>query len=265
MNNELDFYKRYERFKSHSLPTPVWDEERKILEYVYYDNSVLEAEGESVDTGVRVDTNIVESLGDIIYMNLFYTFTSKYFTKDSESSEYKTEIGKSHAHSFQEVVRNLYDFPESFRITKEDVSCYSRQQLEYLRRLQKYLTFLGLKDIESYKINQERYQNVLQHRYNKAFIYEYSLESIQDFKSHKRNFIVNEYNERYHSEGEKEVDYYALITDEKSNFHLYVHFNLRKIVDYKSIKEVYTDPTNTLKDEDRVVITYFDILDTFND
>ena len=55
MNNELEFYKRFEKFKDHSLPTPVWDEERKVLEYVYYDNSVLEAAEPAIDTGVRVD------------------------------------------------------------------------------------------------------------------------------------------------------------------------------------------------------------------
>ena len=261
MNNELDFYKRFERFKGNSLPTPVWDEERKVLEYVYYDNSVLEAEENSIDTGVRVDRSIVNSLGDIAYVNLFYTFTSKYFTKEKTEDEFVEQIGKTHAHSFEEVVRNLYDFPESFRIKKEDVEHYSRQQLLYLRRVQKYLLFLGMKDIEAYQITQDRYKNVLQHKYNKAYIYEYSKETIEDFKNYKRNFIVNEYNERYHAEGEKPVDYYALITDELSNFKLYVHFSMRKIVDYKSIKDVYQD--NTLKDEDRVVITYFDILDTF--
>ena len=51
------------------------------------------------------------------------------------------------------------------------------------------------------------------------------------------------------------------MTDELSNFKLYVHFNLRKIVDYKSIKDVYQ--SNDLKEDDKVVITYFDILDIF--
>lgn len=261
MNQELEFYKRYEKFKGNSLPTPVWDEERKVLEYVYYDNSVMESKENEFDTGVRVDTNIVASLGDIAYTNLFYTFTSKFFTKEKEGDEFKESIGQTHTHSFEEVVRNMYDFPESFRITKDDIEWYSRQQLEYLRRVQKYLLFLGLKDIESYQIRKERYQNVLQHKYNKAFIYEYSKQTIDDFISYKRNFIVNEYNERYHADGEKPVDYHALMTDELSNFKLYVHFNSRKIVDYKSIKDVYQD--DTLKDEDRVVITYFDILDIF--
>ena len=261
MNNELEFYKRFEKFKDHSLPTPVWDEERKVLEYVYYDNSVLEAEETAIDTGVRVDKDLVSSLGDIAYTSLFYTFTSKYFIKEKENDEFKAVSGKSHAHSFQEVVRNLYDFPQSFRITKEDVEHYSKQELVYLRRVQKYLLFLGLKDIESYQISEERYKNVLQHKYNKAFIYEYNKSTIEDFITYKRNFIVNEYNERYHSEGEKQVDYYALMTDELSNFKLYVHFNLRKIVDYKSIKDVYQ--SNDLKEDDKVVITYFDILDIF--
>lgn len=261
MNNELEFYKRYEKYKEHSLPTPVWDEERKVLEYVYYDNSVLEAKENEYDTGVRVDPNLVESLGDICYINLMYTFTSKYFVQ--EQNDFVAQIGKSHAHTFQEVVRNLYDFPESFKIQKEDVEFYSRQQLEYLRRVQKYLLFLGLKDIESYQISHDRFKNINQHKYNKAFIYEYSKTTIEEFISKKRNFIINEYNERYHTEVEKNVDYHALMTDELSNFKLYVHFTTRKVVTYKDIKEYYKDPSGKFKDEDKLVITHFDILEEF--
>ena len=71
----------------------------------------------------------------------------------------KSVVGHSHAHSFEEVVSALYSSPESFSIAKDEEQYYSKQELEYLRRVQKYLLFIGMKDLEKQKVPVSRYRN----------------------------------------------------------------------------------------------------------
>ena len=64
----------------------------------------------------------------------------------------------------------MYDYPETFNISTEEEEFYSKQELKYLRRVQKYLLFIGLKDLgiptydeEGYYIwDYSRYNNELQ-------------------------------------------------------------------------------------------------------
>lgn len=163
-----EFLKRYDKFKKNNLPTPFWDEERQIFEYVRYDsqldyyNNNIKNKNEDFDRRLNINRNIVEALGDISSINFYYSYTCSYFTEeklDEDNYSLKLVKGHTHSHYFEDVVNALYSFPESFNISKEEEQFYSEQQLKYLRRVQKYLILIGLKDIDSIKPSIKRYRN----------------------------------------------------------------------------------------------------------
>ncbi len=139
---------KYEKFKNNNLPTPFWNEERQILEYVYYEKS--KNQGKTL----TVSTNLAECLGDISLIGLYFPFT--YTIKIDHFIE-KTING--HAHFFNDVLKVLYDYPESFKIMKNDESYYSAQELEFIKRVQEYLLQLGLKDLRKTKFARSRYKS----------------------------------------------------------------------------------------------------------
>ena len=124
----IEFQKRYEKFKKNNLPTPFFDDERQTFEYVYYSNDFFNNDS---DKYPEVNCKLTDALADIEFTELYYSFNCKIiaYTKD----RVKITYGHSHAHSFEEVVRSLYDFSESFSIPKEDEKFYSEQELHYLR------------------------------------------------------------------------------------------------------------------------------------
>lgn len=148
------FNKRYDKFKNNNLPTPFFDEERQTLEYVYFDNKTDE---ESLS--LQINTNLSKALEDICHVGLYYSFS----TRDLESKDVNYH---NHAHSFEEVIRALYNFPESFNIAQDEEQFYSKQELDYLKKLQSYLLLIGLKDIEHFDIPFERYQNKNHSKHN---------------------------------------------------------------------------------------------------
>ena len=146
-----EFVKRYDKFKRNNLPTPFWDEERQTLEYVSYDseldywNNLFKTEDEDFDRKLNVNYSIVEALEDIAFTGFYYPYTCGYFSLakvTDEDHNLKIKKGHTHSHSFEQVVKSLYDFPESFSISKDEEQFYSKQQLKYLRRVQKYLLFI---------------------------------------------------------------------------------------------------------------------------
>lgn len=142
-----EFSKRYDKFKNNNLPTPFFDKERQTLEYVYFDN-----DEDNKKTTLQVNSDLIKALGDIARTGLYYSFSTKNI--DSKNSN-----RQCHAHSFEEVVRALYDFPESFHIAEDEEEFYSKQELDYLKQVQKYLLNIGLKDLESEERHFNRYQN----------------------------------------------------------------------------------------------------------
>ena len=116
--------KVYDKYKKNNLPTPYWNEEREIKEYVYFDNDNL-----------QVYDELSYALEDITLVSLYYPFIDKHFMsyKKGRKRVYNVVVGHNHAHSFEEVLIALYYSPESFKIEKKDYSYYSEQELEYLR------------------------------------------------------------------------------------------------------------------------------------
>ena len=148
--NEFDykkFSKRYDKFKNNNLPTPFWDEERQTFEYVYFDTTE-----DNEKTTLEINHDLIKALGDIAQAGLYYSFSTGNIGNKNSSKH-------NHAHSFEEVVKALYDFPESFHIKKDEEEFYSNQELDYLRQVQKYLLHIGLKDLESEERSFNRYQN----------------------------------------------------------------------------------------------------------
>lgn len=69
-----------------------------------------------------------------------------YGRKNSQQKEAQYQMMESHCHSFDEIVRCVYEYPESFRIPKDCLKEYSEQELRCLKKMQSYLKVIGLKD-----------------------------------------------------------------------------------------------------------------------
>ena len=251
----IEFQKRYEKFKKNNLPTPFFDDERQTFEYVYYSNDFF-----NNDSGKFPEVNcmLTDALADIAFTGLYYSFNCKIiaYTKDGVKITY----GHSHAHSFEEVVRSLYDFPESFSISKEDEKFYSEQELHYLRRVQKYLLFIGLKDIgETRKIPVSRYRNKNQEKYANLRIYRVNNSILEQIFAKKLNFMVFKWFSGHNEEFF--VDNKILIADEEDNIKLLIKFTKEETKLYKEIKNIY--PKKDFQDDDKVIIRYFEILKEF--
>lgn len=134
--------KRYKKFKNCSLPYPFWDERRDTFEWVYYDH----ARGY-----FEVNSELNEQLANIAFTGLTYHYEANLFSYNK--NELYNKMTESHGHNFNEVVKVLYNYPESFKIPEDCLSEYSEQQLRYLKRVQKYLLFIGLKD---FTMNEEQ-------------------------------------------------------------------------------------------------------------
>ena len=259
------FKKRYEKFKNNNLPTRFWDEERQVLEYVYY--SSKEKNNGAYDNNLKIRQNLTTALEDIVYTSFYYSFTSGYFVEEKNKDNrfiWKKEIGHAHAHSFEEVVERLYNFPESFSISKDEEEYYSKQELKYLKKVQKYLLFIGMKDIDNYKKQTKRYQNKKQTKYSHAVICSYPNKTINDFLTKKRNFTVIETEHLNFYKDYKEYlpnEKCALITDEEYNFKMFIEYTHQEIKEYKDIKSNYKN--EYLKENDKVVVEYFKINETF--
>lgn len=255
--------KRYDKFKNNNLPTPFWDTERQTLEYVYFNNgkpiNFEEAKGQ-----LKVSSSLVEALGEIVCTGFCYPFTSKpiYIWEENSKTVRKEIVRQDYAHSFEEVVKVLYDSPESFSISKDEEKFYSIQELEYLRRVQKYLLFIGMKDLETRKASVSRYRNKIHSKYENALIYTFNDQAIKDIIEGKRNFKVDIWYPDYSKDEEyKPKEYRALIVDKEDNFKMFVEFTKREVKKYKDISSVCN--IKKLKDDDKVVVTYFKILEKF--
>lgn len=261
-----EFIKRYHKFKKNNLPTPFFDKERQTFEYVYY-NQNRHVEDYSFlmeDKNLCIFDNLTEAFQNIASVGFYYPFTCRcyLYTKEKGKLIAKKEIRHTHTHSFEDVVRYLYDSPNSFSISESEEDFYSKQQLQYLKFVQKYLLFIGMKDLENKTV--QRYRNKREKKYIHQYIYRYPKETLEDFITGKRNFTVRKYSAmtvnyiKY-----KPKEYRVLMTDTESNFRLYVEFTYREIKEYRDIKAIYHN--KQLQDEEKVEVTYFKILEVLGE
>ena len=248
------FMKRYDKFKKNNLPTLFYDEERRTREYVYKPEYKT-WDGTAYHQDIKVFDNITEALSDVTYASFYYSYSCRFGLNENNE---KVSL-HTHAHSFDEVVRDLYDYPESFKISKAEEEFYSKQELGYLKRVQKYLLFIGMKD-NDFKSKNTRYRNKLHKKYGHAIIHKYPKKTINDILLDKCNFRVTEWYDS--SIYDKDIDPFdALIIDDDYDFRLYVKYVHWEVKKYKEIKDIYE--IKNFKDNDNVVVTYFEILEKF--
>lgn len=257
------FSKRYKKFNDCNLPVPFWDDERQVREYVYYEDR----ENLEEWNNYNISDSIFESLSNIACTGLYYSFTCGGYIEENEKFIKKVE--HNHAHSFDEVVRYLYDYPESFNISREEEEYYSKQELKYLRRIQKYLLFIGFKDIGEPRYDEDgcyiwdysRYNNKLQEKYKKCRIITCKEDTINSINNGDKKYFVfvTSYPELYKDEEKKNDE--ALIVDDQDNFKFYIKYSYYKKCKYKDIKDIYIN--DTLKQEDTVILEYFDVVEKY--
>ena len=250
------FNRRYNKFINNNLPTPFWDDERQVKEYVYFYNDKSLTNNNSK---LEVNQNLTDALGDIAFTSLYYPYTSKCVKYENKRQE--VYICHNHSHSFEDVVNDLYFSPKSFKISKKEEIYYSKQELEYLKRVQKYLLFIGLKDINTLEISQSRYQNKIHQKYENAFIYKFNDYALKKILNAKRDFRLIEYYKGFKPKIYKSNEYQALIVDKNNNFKLFVEFTYDELKKYKDIKKLCNN--KELKDNDKVIICHFKILEIF--
>ena len=100
-----EFAKRYEKFKNCNLPVRYWDEERQTLEYVYFENKEESEEWRNYN----ISDSLFYSLSNIAFTGLYYSFNCGGYIE--ENGEWVKKVEHNHAHSFEEVVQCLYDYP----------------------------------------------------------------------------------------------------------------------------------------------------------
>ena len=150
----------------------------------------------------------------------------------------------------------------SFKISKEEEQLYSKQELDYLNKVQKYLLFLGLDDIETNKVPISRYRNKKYRKYKNAFIYKFSNSLINEIIDGKIDYYISECNcDNYESKDYKPSEYQALIVNEEGDFKLFIEFNKIEVKEFKEIKDKYIDIN--YKDDDKVFVRYFKLLERF--
>lgn len=208
--------RRYKKFKGCSLPYPFWDKRRDTFEWVYYD--------EVRQCGYDVENSLYEALGNVSCSGVTYHYEAyMYGRKNPKQKECKYQNLISHCHSFDEIVRCLYEYPETFRIPDEFKDEYSNQELRYLNKVQSYLKIIGLKDGKKSKEIQE-----LNDRWQE--IDDKKRKSINDL------FFLLNYSRLFERQREKEdlerysnelavlySSYYPLYTDKKGIAEAYIN------------------------------------------
>ena len=110
---------------------PIWKDDYYIMDEAYYDYK-----NNKVDYKISTYYNIYEAFAKIIYDNFYYS--------------YNIDNHHMHNHNIEEVIRDLYNYPETFEIHEDEEYLFSKQELRYLKRLKNFLNIIGLKDIKKY-------------------------------------------------------------------------------------------------------------------
>ena len=241
------FNKRYEKFKKNNLPTPFWDRERQVSEYVFYDKDYC-------NDGYFVSTTLADSFSN--KLSFRYQFNSIIITKDG-----KRKIGHRHAHTFHDVGGDLYDYPVSFSTSKKDEIYYSKQELSYLKILKNYLLLIGLNDVED-TIRVSRYRNKLEKKYHNAIILQVDNRVISNIIKGKCVFFAvkkNKYNIELKKYKKGELQY--LVIDKNYKFRLLIEYVEKKKQKYQEVKKQVK--VSNVKDDDEVIVSYFKVLEVF--
>jgi len=67
----------------------------------------------------NIDRDLIDAIGDIANTGVTYHYQIKAYGRNNNEEKFKYQEIISHAHAFDRVIRELYDYPESFNIPKE--------------------------------------------------------------------------------------------------------------------------------------------------
>ena len=254
MSSEQEYNERYKQFSKNNLPQMFWDNKRDTWEYVFY------KEGRPY-----VCKNLYNALEEITWAGFYYPYICKYRHVEMKDGKYveSFEVGHSHSHDFDQVVDALYYSPESFRIEKEDEEYYSKQELKYLKRVQDYLLFIGVKDVETAHIPVARYRNKKQEKYQNASKHSYTNKRIKMILNNETNYCILKWYKEYGDERReyKPGEYQALVTNEAGEYKLFVEYTYNEVKLYKELNEKEKNPE--FKDDEKVIVSYFKVLEKF--
>ena len=99
----------------------------------------------------EIKSNLLDAIGNNANCGVTYHFRAKLFGREKPEQELKYRLIVSHCHNFDEVVKRLYDYPETFEIPEKFLKEYSEQELIYLKQVKNYLLLIGLKDYRTSK------------------------------------------------------------------------------------------------------------------
>ena len=208
-----------DKYKNSFLPVFVYDEDS--IEGCFV-NEVVRYPQEKVN---RVELcrypNYIEAFSSIIRDGFYYSFNALLFKTDKDGNEY-VEVGHSHEHSFEDVIKRLYDSPESFSIDRPDLDLYSKQEILFLKKLKYYLIAIGLKDRKRNESLTERAEFIKAKDYVN---YEFMCSDLSpkiacgDIKT-----VVNKYHESYFEEVA-----YKFLFDKDNNYYGIAKINYTKI------------------------------------
>lgn len=253
----MEFNKRYDRFKRCNLPAPFFDDERQVFEYVYFENEP------DKDKRLVVSHNLYNAFEYIIWDQFYYPFNSRHYVGYyDEDGKYvhKEEIGHVHEHDFDCVIRWVYEFPETFSIDKEDEHFYSEQELRFIKHLQNYLLFIGIKDLKYNEKRTTRSFNKKRKKYENAYIRACSDKKIKEILSGELNYDVYKYQEGYELKNYKKGECICLVVNTDDKFVMSLEFGNSELKSYKDVKKYYK---MDLKDNDKVIVSYFKIKEKF--
>lgn len=193
---------------------PIEKENEIILDEAYIDLN---------DNKVKYDltsyNSLYESLVNIANYNFYYS--------------YDINNKHTHSHSFEDVIRNLYYYPNTFYIHEDEEYLFSKQELTFLKRLKDILNIIGLEDIKNYNHNY-----LIKRSRNKILkkLFEYSqihLDIANLIKDRKIDKFILKYYKNIHS-GEKGK---YMLFDDNHNFVCLLKTK-REIIKFKDLKDI---------------------------
>ena len=217
------------KFITCALPYPIFSKKNKKLKYIFYNKLTKK---------IKVDDNLYQILGNIIENKVCYHYeiNSGVFYNDL----YTNKIHLQRANEFIKVIEDLYDYPESFLILEKYQKEYSKQELSYLKRLQNYLLFIGLKDKTISKEEKEIKAREIELINKKKLKFKERIEIVK-LKRKEKKIHKKEKLRRYKSTNAlKYSDYHHICLDNKQ-----INAILNKKIDY----QIFLNNKNVLNEK----------------
>ncbi len=144
-NKNFKINRKYRKLDKCNLPFEFYDKNKEKYEWVNYIKYI--------DNTMTYNRNkyLIDAIETICKVGITYNYN---INNNCNNKNYQ-----SHCHNFDSVLKELYFYPESFNIPDEFKEDYSKQELNFIEEIQKYLLFIKLKDFQyskEYKLIEEK-------------------------------------------------------------------------------------------------------------